>query len=39
MPEQHHPIPLVREETEIEWSAKLQKALLQKQGLRFTAAI
>jgi cyclic pyranopterin phosphate synthase len=34
----NHPIPLVREETEIEWSAKLQKALLQKQVLRFTGS-
>ncbi|HEX9510387.1 MAG TPA: GTP 3',8-cyclase MoaA [Puia sp.] len=34
----NHPIPLGPDETEIEWSEKLQKALLQKQALRFTGS-
>jgi cyclic pyranopterin phosphate synthase len=34
----NHPIPLGSDETEMEWSEKLQKALLQKQALRFTGS-
>lgn len=34
----NHPIPLGSEETEGEWHSKLQKALLQKQALRFTGS-